>query len=149
MGVTITAGAAAAILFTAAAYDKQQEAIQAQRKAVQKRQDIARVQNFRRRQQQVRQERAARARAISQGVASGAAIEGTSAVGGTTSSIRSEAASNISFLDRTSRLQQEAASLTGQANKASGQASLFSDIAGSSGQIATIFKEVDTGSQNG
>lgn len=127
---------------TAVAVDQSQQAQDARQQAAERRQQVQKQRNFRQRQQELRQARAARARAVAQGASSGAEIGGSSAIQGTTSSIQSQAASNISFLDELGRAGSAITDAEMDAQEHQQTANIFGSIAGSSGQIGTIFEEV-------
>lgn len=136
--------AASFIVSTVLSVREARQAQKASRRAAERREQVQRQQNFRRKQQELRQARAARAQAVAQGAASGAEIGGTSAVQGTTASIRSQATSNISFLDEQTRAGADITRHTLASNEATAQANLFGEIAAGSQQISNIFDEVTT-----
>lgn len=132
------------IATTAVSIYQQQQAQDARQNARQRRQEIQKEKNFRRKVRDLRKQRAARAQAVAQGAQSGADITGTSAVQGTTDSIRSQSASNISFLEQQQRAGEEISGLLAEAQEDEQQARLFGTLASNTQQASTIFDSLGT-----
>ena len=105
-----------------------------------KRQQIADLQAARQRRQAVREAQERRAQVVAGAEQAGAA--GSSGLSGATGSIQTQVSENLSFLDQTSQLSSQAASLFGEA-RAIQNTPIFADnigqmIGGVSGSIGTF-----------
>jgi len=121
----------------------QSQARSAQKKATKAQANIADLQNARSRRQQLVAARRQRAAAVAQGESQG--ISGGSQVAGVVSSIQTQAATNVSFLNQLQGLDQNRFNNLEDANKALGKAATFQaigqlgqQVTSSSGAIANL-----------
>ena len=128
------AGLAIGAASSVASSRQQSKARKAQKKAQKVQGRKADLENARTRRQQIVQSRRARATAISEAENQG--IGGGSQISGVTSSIQSQAAGNVSFLNQLQGFDNARFSTLEDANKALGKASTFQAIGGLGFQAA-------------
>ena len=128
--MAFTTLAAVATTASVASAVSNQRAAKAQRRSARIQERRMQLERSRARKNAIRQARAARGRALNIGANQG--VVGSSGVQGALGSITSQANTNLSFLDQTGRLSDQAAVQMGKARKWQSRAQLYSDV----GQIA-------------
>ncbi len=120
------------------------KASKASARAAEARAKIAKLENARQRRQQIREQRIARGTAVSQAATRGGGPTGqlqNSAVSGVVGGLRTQAVSNLDFLDRASALNAEASRQEVRGARAAGNAALFNAVSAGASSFGTIFPD--------
>ena len=132
---------AASVVSTLFGSSSKKKAARASRRAMEARAKITKLENARMRRQQIRESRMAAGTALSQGTAQGGGFGGTFASGtqGRVVGVGSQLTSNLSFLDKSQRLNDIASRQEIRANKYQARAATASSVASLGLNIAGLY----------